>query len=42
MPFFPFYFGVYLSALDIRKKGTRILKGLLGNLGLGFRVRVQV
>ena len=29
---FPFYFGVSLFNLDIRKEGTLIIMGLLGNL----------
>ena len=32
VPFFPFYFGVSLFKLNTRKKGTLILKGLLGKL----------
>ena len=37
VPFFPFYIGVFLLKLNSRKKGTLIIiKGLLGNLGLGF------
>ena len=32
--FFRFYFGVSLLKLNMRKKGTLIIKGLLGNLGL--------
>ena len=34
VPFAPFCFGVSLLKLKIRKKGTRIIKGLLWNLGL--------
>ena len=32
VPFFPVYFGVSLLELNIRKKGTLIIKGLLENL----------
>ena len=32
MPFSPFYLGVSLLKLNSRKKGTLIVKGLLGNL----------
>ena len=35
VPFFPFQFGVSLLKLNIRKKGTLIIMGLLGNLGAG-------
>ena len=36
VPMFPFLFGVSLLKLNIRKKGTLIIKGLLGNLVLGW------
>ena len=32
VPFYPFYLGVSLLKLNSRKKGTLIIKGLLGNL----------
>ena len=32
VPFCPFYLGVSLLKLNSRKKGTLIIKGLLGNL----------
>ena len=32
-PFSPFYLGVSLWKLNGSKKGTLIIKGLLGNLG---------
>ena len=32
VPFFRFYVGVSLLKLNIRKKGTLIIRGLLGNL----------
>ena len=32
VPFCPFYFGVSLLKRNSRKKGTRIIHGLLGNL----------
>ena len=34
VPFCPFYFRVPFIKLNIRKKGTLIVKGLLRNLGL--------
>ena len=37
--FFLFYFGVYFLKLNVRKRGTLMIKGLLGNLDsatLGF------
>ena len=34
VPGVPFYFGVSLVKLDIRKKGTFVSKRLLGNLAL--------
>ena len=34
VPFYPFSFWVPLLKPNSRKKGTRIVKGLLGNLGL--------
>ena len=30
--FFPFYLGVFLLNLNVRKSGTLIIKGLRGNL----------
>ena len=32
VPLFPFYLGVSLGELNIRKKGTLIIQGSLGNL----------
>ena len=38
VPFFPFYVRVSLLKLNVRKNGTLIIQGLLGNLGLRLRV----
>ena len=38
VPFYPFYFGLSLFKQNSRKKGTLIIKGLLGNLGLGLGI----
>ena len=37
--FFPFYFGISLLKLNIRKKGTLVIEGLLGNLANGFDIQ---
>ena len=34
MPFLPFDLGVSFLKLNIKKKGTLVIEGLLGNLGL--------
>ena len=39
VPFSPFHFGASLLKLNMRKKGTFIVNGLLGNL-VKFRFRV--
>ena len=38
VPFCPFWFGVSLLRLSIRKKGTLIIKGLLRNLDVSMGV----
>ena len=40
VPFYPFSFWVPLLKPNSRKKGTLIIKGLLGNLGKGKGFRV--
>ena len=41
--FFPFYLGVSLLRFNARKKGTLIIKGLLGNLGAhSFRAKTGI
>ena len=42
VPFCPFYLGVSLLKLNSRKKGTLVIKGLLGNPGNGQLVSLHV
>ena len=40
VPFGPFYSGVSIFKLNIRKKGTLIIQESLGNLGLGHKATI--
>ena len=42
VPFYPSYFGVSLLKLNIRKRGSPIIMGLLGNLGGMCYLRKQI